>query len=94
ETDIREKNEKSSQNGQNRARNGKEWKSQSQQVKVKVNPEKSTVKAETKTEETLNGPTCTQLMGRITQPGMNTSQDIKMKMVDDDVENQVRQNAV
>ncbi|GJR55975.1 reverse transcriptase domain-containing protein [Tanacetum coccineum] len=31
---------------------------------------------------------------QITQPGMNTSQDIKMKMVDDSVGNQVRQNAV
>ncbi|GJZ59930.1 hypothetical protein Tco_0615746 [Tanacetum coccineum] len=30
ETDIREKDEKSSKNGQNRARNGKAWKSQSQ----------------------------------------------------------------
>ncbi|GJY84902.1 hypothetical protein Tco_0498928 [Tanacetum coccineum] len=31
---------------------------------------------------------------QITQPSMNTSQDMKMKMVDDSVENQVRQNAV
>ncbi|GKA49521.1 gag-pol polyprotein [Tanacetum coccineum] len=31
---------------------------------------------------------------QITQPGMNTSQDIKMQMVDDNVGNQVRQNAV
>ncbi|GKB26739.1 hypothetical protein Tco_0866140 [Tanacetum coccineum] len=30
ETDIRQKDEKSSKNGQNRARNGKAWKSQSQ----------------------------------------------------------------
>ncbi|GJY41584.1 integrase, catalytic region, zinc finger, CCHC-type containing protein [Tanacetum coccineum] len=31
---------------------------------------------------------------QITQPDMNTSQDIKMQMVDDNVGNQVRQNAV
>ncbi|GJY95010.1 hypothetical protein Tco_0511371 [Tanacetum coccineum] len=31
---------------------------------------------------------------QIAQLGMNTSQDIKMKMVDDNVGNQVRQNAV
>ncbi|GKE85992.1 hypothetical protein Tco_1559734, partial [Tanacetum coccineum] len=31
---------------------------------------------------------------QITQPGRNTSQDMKMKMVDDSVGNQVRQNAV
>nr|GEV45639.1 hypothetical protein [Tanacetum cinerariifolium] len=31
---------------------------------------------------------------QIAQPGMNTSQDIKMKMVDDNVRNQVRHNAV
>ncbi|GKF44346.1 hypothetical protein Tco_0130898 [Tanacetum coccineum] len=31
---------------------------------------------------------------QIAQPGMNTSQDIKMQMVDDNVGNQVRQNAV
>ncbi|GJV90045.1 hypothetical protein Tco_1533983 [Tanacetum coccineum] len=30
---------------------------------------------------------------QIAQPDMNTSQDIKMQMVDDNVENQVRQNA-
>ncbi|GKG18695.1 hypothetical protein Tco_0372993, partial [Tanacetum coccineum] len=39
ETDIREKDEKSSKNKQNRARNGKAWK-----------PRKSTVKAEVKSE--------------------------------------------
>ncbi|GJT40545.1 chaperonin CPN60-2, mitochondrial, partial [Tanacetum coccineum] len=45
ETDIRQKDEKQSKNGQNQARNGKAWKSQSQikakakKVKVKVNPE-------------------------------------------------------
>ncbi|GJW03052.1 hypothetical protein Tco_1561908, partial [Tanacetum coccineum] len=51
ETDIREKDEKSSKNGQNRARNGKAWKSQSQvkakkstKEKSKSNPEKSKVK--------------------------------------------------
>ncbi|GKC01902.1 hypothetical protein Tco_0993512 [Tanacetum coccineum] len=37
ETDIREKDEKSSKNGQNRARNGKAWKSQSQIKAKKVN---------------------------------------------------------
>ncbi|GJT28525.1 hypothetical protein Tco_0908800 [Tanacetum coccineum] len=31
---------------------------------------------------------------QIAQPDMNTSQDIKMQMVDDNVENQVRQNVV
>ncbi|GKE48934.1 gag-pol polyprotein, partial [Tanacetum coccineum] len=31
---------------------------------------------------------------QIAQPGMNTSQDIKMQMVDDNVRNQVRHNAV
>nr|GEX43160.1 hypothetical protein [Tanacetum cinerariifolium] len=31
---------------------------------------------------------------QITQPGMNTSQDMKIKMVDDSVGNQVRQNGV
>ncbi|GKE16491.1 hypothetical protein Tco_1424068, partial [Tanacetum coccineum] len=40
ETDIREKDEKSSKNGQNQARNGKAWKRQSQieakDQKVKV----------------------------------------------------------
>ncbi|GJW53662.1 hypothetical protein Tco_0097747 [Tanacetum coccineum] len=39
ETDIRQKDEKSSKNGQNRARNGKAWKSQSQ-IEAKVNPDK------------------------------------------------------
>ncbi|GKD34502.1 RNA-directed DNA polymerase, eukaryota, reverse transcriptase zinc-binding domain protein [Tanacetum coccineum] len=33
-------------------------------------------------------------ISQIAQPDMNTSQDIKMKMVDDNVGNQVRQNAV
>ncbi|GKF65251.1 hypothetical protein Tco_0191768, partial [Tanacetum coccineum] len=50
---------KSSKNGQNRARNGKAWKRQSQieaTVKVKVNPEKSKVKTEAVTEEYLMGP--------------------------------------
>ncbi|GJR17396.1 hypothetical protein Tco_0965923 [Tanacetum coccineum] len=57
ETDIREKDEKSSKNGQNRARNGKAWKSQSQvKAKVKVNPAKSTVKPEADTEEYLMSP--------------------------------------
>ncbi|GKB02994.1 crossover junction endonuclease EME1B-like protein [Tanacetum coccineum] len=31
---------------------------------------------------------------QIAQPGINTSQDIKMQMVDDNVRNQVRHNAV
>ncbi|GJU83822.1 hypothetical protein Tco_1291368 [Tanacetum coccineum] len=46
EMDIREKDEKSSQNDQNRARNGKAWKrqSQSQLSKSKSTPTKSTVK--------------------------------------------------
>ncbi|GKB36751.1 putative reverse transcriptase domain-containing protein, partial [Tanacetum coccineum] len=39
ETDIRQKDEKSSKNGQNRAWNGKAWKSQTQ-IEVKVNPDK------------------------------------------------------
>ncbi|GJV37480.1 retrovirus-related pol polyprotein from transposon TNT 1-94, partial [Tanacetum coccineum] len=39
ETDIRQKDEKSSQKRQNRARNGKAWKSQSQ-IEAKVNPDK------------------------------------------------------
>ncbi|GJQ96573.1 hypothetical protein Tco_0007712 [Tanacetum coccineum] len=39
-TDIREKDEKSSKNGQNRARNGKAWKSQSQ-IEAKVKAKKS-----------------------------------------------------
>ncbi|GKC11335.1 reverse transcriptase domain-containing protein [Tanacetum coccineum] len=56
ETDIRQKDEKSSQKRKNRAQNGKAWKSQSQKVKVKVNPAKSNVKAEAVTEEILNGP--------------------------------------
>ncbi|GKF61527.1 hypothetical protein Tco_0181581, partial [Tanacetum coccineum] len=64
ETDIREKDEKSSKNGQNRARNGKAWKSQSQvkpkkstKKKSKSNLEKLKVKPEAETEEMLNGPT-------------------------------------
>ncbi|GJV58099.1 hypothetical protein Tco_1459104 [Tanacetum coccineum] len=40
ETDIREKDEKSSKNGQNQARNGKAWKSQSQ-IKAKVQERQS-----------------------------------------------------
>ncbi|GJZ69728.1 hypothetical protein Tco_0633278 [Tanacetum coccineum] len=40
ETDIRQKDEKSSKNGQNRARNGKAWKSQSQ-IEAKVNKSQS-----------------------------------------------------
>ncbi|GJW87392.1 hypothetical protein Tco_0162732 [Tanacetum coccineum] len=40
ETDIRQKDEKSSKNGQNRARNGKAWKSQSQ-IKAKVKESQS-----------------------------------------------------
>ncbi|GKA96887.1 zinc finger, CCHC-type containing protein, partial [Tanacetum coccineum] len=57
ETDIQQKDEKSNKNRQNRAQNGKVWRSQSQieaktkkskpkstKVKVKVNPEKSSVK--------------------------------------------------
>ncbi|GJV44499.1 hypothetical protein Tco_1429035 [Tanacetum coccineum] len=72
EMDIRQKDEKSSKNRQNRAWNGKAWKSQSQiedkvnpdkvkakkstKVKVKVNPEKSTIKTRADTEEYLMGP--------------------------------------
>ncbi|GKG16036.1 hypothetical protein Tco_0358359 [Tanacetum coccineum] len=40
ETDIREKDEKSSKNRQNQARNGKAWKSQSQ-IKAKVQERQS-----------------------------------------------------
>ncbi|GJU17512.1 reverse transcriptase domain-containing protein [Tanacetum coccineum] len=64
ETDIREKDKKLSKNGQNRAQNGKAWKSQIQvkskkstKEKSKSNPEKSKVNPEAKTEEMLNGPT-------------------------------------
>ncbi|GJV56779.1 hypothetical protein Tco_1457784 [Tanacetum coccineum] len=39
EMDIQQKDKKSSKNGQNRARNGKAWKSQSQ-IEAKVNPDK------------------------------------------------------
>ncbi|GJW29180.1 hypothetical protein Tco_0046055 [Tanacetum coccineum] len=39
ETDIRQKDEKLSKNGQNQARNGKAWKRQSQ-IEAKVNPDK------------------------------------------------------
>ncbi|GKC12349.1 hypothetical protein Tco_1009131 [Tanacetum coccineum] len=64
ETDIREKDKKSIKNEQNRARNGKAWKSQ---VKVKVDKsqsqpqhsQQSKVKAET--EEILNGLTRSQI---------------------------------
>ncbi|GKE65758.1 hypothetical protein Tco_1519919, partial [Tanacetum coccineum] len=45
ETDIRENDEKSSKNGQNRARNGKAWKRQSQ-----IEAKKSTVKTGADTE--------------------------------------------
>ncbi|GKC96603.1 hypothetical protein Tco_1162045 [Tanacetum coccineum] len=63
ETDIREKDEKSSKNGQNRERNGKAWKRQSQ-IEAKVNksqsqsqpPSKSTVKTDAENEEYLMGP--------------------------------------
>ncbi|GJZ96175.1 hypothetical protein Tco_0668509 [Tanacetum coccineum] len=67
ETDINKKDKKQSQNEQNRARNGKSMK------KVKVKAKKSTkqstkskskVKDEADTEEILNGPTRTHLMGR------------------------------
>ncbi|GKF15454.1 hypothetical protein Tco_0056916, partial [Tanacetum coccineum] len=50
ETDIRQKDKKSSKNGQNQAWSGKAWKSQSQ-IKAKVNPEKSTVNTEADIEE-------------------------------------------
>ncbi|GKA00059.1 hypothetical protein Tco_0672609 [Tanacetum coccineum] len=52
ETDIREKDEKSSKNGQNRARNGKAWKSQSQVKAKKSTPEKSRSKPMPKTKNT------------------------------------------
>ncbi|GKC89312.1 hypothetical protein Tco_1149961 [Tanacetum coccineum] len=61
ETDIRQKDEKSSKNRQNRARNGKAWKRQSQiEAKVnpsqsQVNPAKSTVKTGADTKEYLMG---------------------------------------
>ncbi|GJZ15269.1 retrovirus-related pol polyprotein from transposon TNT 1-94 [Tanacetum coccineum] len=54
ETNIQEKDKKSSKNRQNRARNGKAWKRQSQ-IEAKVNPEKSKVKSEDVTEEYLMG---------------------------------------
>ncbi|GJV48088.1 uncharacterized mitochondrial protein-like protein [Tanacetum coccineum] len=66
ETDIRQKDKKSSQNGQNRARNRKAKKSKSQSKSTKKStPTKSKVKAEAVNEETLNGPTRTHLMGQI-----------------------------
>ncbi|GJR36749.1 hypothetical protein Tco_1212433 [Tanacetum coccineum] len=43
ETDIREKDEKSSKNGQNRARNGKAWRSQSQQRSKLPTPQSYTL---------------------------------------------------
>ncbi|GJU76052.1 reverse transcriptase domain-containing protein [Tanacetum coccineum] len=71
ETDIRQKDEKSSQNEQNQARNEKREKdksrskSKSKKSKSKSTPIKSKVKAEAETEETLNGPTHTHLMGQV-----------------------------
>ncbi|GKG25386.1 hypothetical protein Tco_0396014, partial [Tanacetum coccineum] len=57
EMDIREKDEKSSQNDQNRARNGKAWKRQSQsqlsKSKSKSTPTNSTVKVNAENEEIL-----------------------------------------
>ncbi|GJX95371.1 hypothetical protein Tco_0351169, partial [Tanacetum coccineum] len=71
ETDIREKDKKSSKNRQNRARNGKVWKSQSQvkaknstKKKSKSTPTKVKVNDGAETEEKLYGPTRTHLMGR------------------------------
>ncbi|GKE14511.1 hypothetical protein Tco_1422088 [Tanacetum coccineum] len=53
ETDIQQKDKKSSKNGQNRARNEERGKSQkSTKVKVKVNPDK----AEAETKKYLMGP--------------------------------------
>ncbi|GKF32346.1 hypothetical protein Tco_0102144, partial [Tanacetum coccineum] len=40
-------------------------KSKPKSKKSKSTPQKSTVKAEAKTEEMLNGPTCTHLIGRV-----------------------------
>ncbi|GKE30825.1 hypothetical protein Tco_1446209 [Tanacetum coccineum] len=57
ENNNQEKDEKSSKNGQNRAQNGKAWKSQSQVKAKKSTKEKSKVKPEAVTEEMLNGPT-------------------------------------
>ncbi|GKB05223.1 hypothetical protein Tco_0833418 [Tanacetum coccineum] len=66
ETDIREKDEKSSKNGQNRARNGKEWKSmektKSNQSQSQSQTQKVKVKAKDDIEEILDGPTRTHLM--------------------------------
>ncbi|GKF21711.1 hypothetical protein Tco_0070349, partial [Tanacetum coccineum] len=71
---YQQKGQKRSQNGQNRAHNGKSAKSQSQsqqKVKVivnqKVNPDKikSHSQRQSRTEEILNGPTRTDLMGRV-----------------------------
>ncbi|GJY86774.1 putative reverse transcriptase domain-containing protein [Tanacetum coccineum] len=59
ETDIRQKDEKPSKNGQNRAPNGKAWKSQNQpNSKSKSTRKKSTVKTGADTEEYLIGQTC------------------------------------
>ncbi|GJV32458.1 hypothetical protein Tco_1392858 [Tanacetum coccineum] len=59
------KGQKRSQNGQNRARNGKSVKSQ------KVNPDKVKVKGGAVNEEILNGPTRTHLMGRVNPLSIN-----------------------
>ncbi|GKE07516.1 reverse transcriptase domain-containing protein, partial [Tanacetum coccineum] len=70
-SDKRTKNQ--AKNGQNRARNGKAWKRQSQieakdqkvQSKSKSQPrQKSKSKTKAVIEEDLNGPTLTHLMGR------------------------------
>ncbi|GJR48065.1 hypothetical protein Tco_1316168 [Tanacetum coccineum] len=56
ETDIQEKDEKSSKNGQNQARNGKAWKSQSQ-IKAKVQERQSQrSKPEPTPKKSLEGP--------------------------------------
>ncbi|GJX67733.1 hypothetical protein Tco_0303460 [Tanacetum coccineum] len=60
ETDIREKDEKSSKSGQNRARNGKAWKSQSQ-----VKPGKVNGQCRSRNRRILNEPTRTHLMGQV-----------------------------
>ncbi|GKC29036.1 hypothetical protein Tco_1036330 [Tanacetum coccineum] len=60
ETDIREKDEKSSKNEQNQARSGKAWKtkvkSKPKSTKVKVNPDKVNNQSRAGNEEYLMGP--------------------------------------
>ncbi|GKE98081.1 hypothetical protein Tco_0021432, partial [Tanacetum coccineum] len=71
ETDIRQKDEKSSKNDktehgmEEREKDKVKSKPKTKKSKSKSTPQKSTVKAEAETEEMLNGPTRTHLMGRV-----------------------------